>query len=290
MTPKFSVVEFTTPGLSFAQDLEVFLAAGADGISICEQKLPHDQDDDATTFSLLRSSGLRPSSFFPRTGTLLPNRWDRGAPTPEGRIAAIEGAIAPIGVQSCNVTPGPRGGLAVGEARAIVVGGLRRLARVAAEEGMQLGVELMHPSLVDDFSFATTIPEVLGLIEEAGASNLALTVDTWHLTDGPEVLDQLRENATRVLALHVNDRRNPTRSWCDRVLPGDGTVDIAGVVRSLEEGGFDGWYELEINSDDGRVEHDFPDSLWKWDPLELVTTGRKQFLEIWERAQVGVRY
>src|SRR4051794_30737741 len=34
MTPKFSVARFTTPGLSFAEDLEVFAAAGADGIRL----------------------------------------------------------------------------------------------------------------------------------------------------------------------------------------------------------------------------------------------------------------
>jgi sugar phosphate isomerase/epimerase len=288
MTPKFSIVEFTTPGLSFAADLEVYLAAGADGISICESKLPG-PEDDAATFRLLRASGLRPSSVFPRTGTLLPNRWDPGDPTPEGRIEAAERAIrrlAPTGAPACNVTPGPVGRLSPGEARAIVVAGLRRLARVAADEGMQLGIELMHPSLVDDFSFITTIPDALELLEDVGATNVALAIDAWHLTDGPEVLDQLREHATSVLSLHVNDRRDPTRSWCDRVLPGDGTVDLEGIVRSLEQGGFDGWYEMEVVSDDGRVEHDFPDSLWKRDPLELVTTGRKQFLEIWDRAQL----
>jgi len=57
------------------------------------------------------------------------------------------------------------------------------------------------------------------------------------------------------------------------------------MLRSLDEGGFDGWYELEILSDDGRVEQEFPDSLWKRDPLELVRSGRAKFMAAWEAAR-----
>ena len=39
--------------------------------------------------------------------------------------------------------------------------------------------------------------------------------------------------------------------------------------------------ELEILSDDGRYEDDLPDSLWKLDPFELVSTGRAKFEAAW---------
>ena len=222
MAPKFSVVQFTTPGLTFAEDLEVFAAAGADGICICESKLPAD-GDDAEALARLHGSSLRPSSFFPSCATLLPTPHSPGADTASARI--------------------------------------------------------------DDI--ITTIPEVVALIEEVGAPNLGIALDAWHLSEGPEVAEQITEHADRVLAFHLDDRRDPTRSWCDRVLPGDGTVDLVGAIRALEDAGFDGWYEFEVISDDGRVEHDFPDSLWRMDPLELIATGREKFLWIWEEARAG---
>lgn len=80
MTPKFSVVQFTTPGLSFAEDIDVFAAAGADGICICESKLSAD-GDDTEALAQLRGSGLRPSSFFPSCATLLPTPHNVGADT-----------------------------------------------------------------------------------------------------------------------------------------------------------------------------------------------------------------
>ena len=42
MTPRFSVIEFTTPRLSFAQDLAVYREAGVDAIGIVEEKLSDD--------------------------------------------------------------------------------------------------------------------------------------------------------------------------------------------------------------------------------------------------------
>ena len=41
-------------------------------------------------------------------------------------------------------------------------------------------------------------------------------------------------------------RRNPTRSWKDRVLPGDGVIDLPAILGALEAGGFDGWFDMEI--------------------------------------------
>ena len=42
----------------------------------------------------------------------------------------------------------------------------------------------------------------------------------------------------------MNDWRDPTRGWCDRVLPGDGTIDLRAVLRTLRQAGYDGWYDV----------------------------------------------
>jgi sugar phosphate isomerase/epimerase len=141
---------------------------------------------------------------------------------------------------------------------------------------------LLHPSLHELFGFVHTIADALALLEDVNEPNTAIALDVWHLEEGDRLLENVRACASRVAAIHINDRREPTRSWCDRVLPGDGVADVAGIVGSLEAGGFSGWYELEVISDDGSVENEFPDSLWKWDPQELVTVGRERFLAAWQ--------
>jgi sugar phosphate isomerase/epimerase len=74
----------------------------------------------------------------------------------------------------------------------------------------------------------------------------------------------------------------------DRVLPGDGIIDLPPLLAALDEGGFTGWYDLEIFSDDGRYGTDLPDSLWKRPPVELLTAGRDAFFREWN-ARRGLR-
>jgi sugar phosphate isomerase/epimerase len=111
-----------------------------------------------------------------------------------------------------------------------------------------------------------------------------LLVDVWHIWDSPDLLTLLEVHADRVVAVHLNDRREPTRSWCDRLLPGDGVADVPGIVGALRRGGYDGWFELEVVSDDGRFGSAFPDSLWRGDPVALIRAGREKFLRAWSRA------
>lgn len=282
MHPRFSVIEQTTPYLTFADDVAGYRQAGADGIGIFENKL---DGDDGASLALLRESGLGVSSFHPLISSILPSGQASGPSDPQARIDAIAASISriqPFAPASVFMGTGPLGGYPRDQAREIVVDGIRRLAGVAADCGTRLALELLHPSLTDIFGFVTSIPAGIELADAVNHPNFGLTIDMWHLGSPPGLLDQVRQSIPRLVAVHVNDRRDPTRSWCDRVLPGDGVADVRGILGVLDDGGFDGWYELEIISDDGSVENDFPDSLWKRPPLALVSDGRAKFLAEWE--------
>jgi sugar phosphate isomerase/epimerase len=143
----------------------------------------------------------------------------------------------------------------------------------------------MHSSISADFSFLTTLPDTVRLLDEIDEPNTGILFDIWHLWDTPDLLEHIRRYARRFVGVHLNDRREPTRSWCDRVLPGDGSADLDGILRALADGGFDGWFELEVLSDDGTFGNDFPDSLWHLDPVELIREGREKFLRAWNHSQ-----
>jgi sugar phosphate isomerase/epimerase len=283
-TPRFSVGEMTTFNLSFEEDLVVYREAGAEGIGIDASKL-RDEKRDVEAF---RKSGLLAGVCFGAVPSILPlKNWGGGPQEPAARVEALCEGIRRMAVfepTACACVTGPLGDYELGKAREIAVAGIRRAAKVAADEGMQLVLEPMHSSIGDDWSFVTSLPEAVSILDEVDAPNTGIVFDIWHLWDTPDLLTHTREHARRFVMVHLNDWRDPTRSWCDRVLPGDGIADTLGIFRALQEGGFDGWMELEVFSDDGTFGNDFPDSLWKWDPVELVRTGRDKAFRLWESA------
>ena len=125
--PRFSVMEFTTPDLSFAEDLEVFARAGASGIGISEDKL----GDDGEDLARFRDSGLLASSFFPTAGSILPSAMAGGATEPAQRVEALARSIrrlAPFEPSNCYLVPGPLGAYDRAAGWALVVEGARTLA------------------------------------------------------------------------------------------------------------------------------------------------------------------
>jgi sugar phosphate isomerase/epimerase len=164
-----------------------------------------------------------------------------------------------------------------------VVSGLQEVARAAADEGLTVALEPFHGSFRDDWTIVATLPEMDELLRDAGAPNTGMLFDVWHLWDTPDLLEHVREHARRFGGVHVDDWRLPTRGWCDRVLPGDGAADLPGIFGAMEAGGFEGWLDLEIISDDGTYGTDYPDSLWKEDPVALVCRGLAQTRRAWEQ-------
>jgi sugar phosphate isomerase/epimerase len=129
----------------------------------------------------------------------------------------------------------------------------------------------------------STIPETLELISDAGGSpSLGLQFDTWHLWNAETVLDDIGRHIDRITGVHVSDVRRPERSWCDRVLPGDGVADVPALIGALHTAGWDGLYDLEIFSDNGTFGTHHPDSLWDVPAAELARRGRAATAAAWE--------
>jgi sugar phosphate isomerase/epimerase len=282
--PRFAVSQITTLHSSFEQDLAAYREAGAEGIGIWEFKLS--AGEDADSLAKLRDSGLAATTCVPQTLSVLPVPMP-GPEDPEERTEALCAAIrrfAPFEPAAILVLTGHPGERDPGEARSFVVEGLRRAARVAAEHGLVLALEPLHRRVYAAWTTIGTIPEAVGLLEEIGEPNVQLLFDVYNLWDTERLLDDIREHASRLApGVHVCDWRQPPRNAFDRVLPGDGTADLPGILGALDAGGFDGWFELEIFSDDGSFsDQDFEDSLWKEDPVDVVRRGKKGFLRAWE--------
>ena len=54
----------------------------------------------------------------------------------------------------------------------------------------------------------------------------------------------------------------------------------------LEDVGREGFYDLEIFSDNGTFGSAYPDSLWDLDAAELARRGREAFFNCWSKRRV----
>lgn len=274
--PRFAVSEFSTLNRGFDEDLAAYAAGGAEGIGLAEAKLPEGQD--AESRRMLRESGLTATICLPTMLSVLPLPPFPGPEDPQERVESLCASVARLAAfepVTLLVLTGPAGDRDPAEARTIVVDGLREVARAAHAAGVRVALEPIHASARDDFTMVDTIPDAVALVEEV-AEPMGIMFDTWHLWDTPDVLGHIRAEAHRFPAIHINDWRAETRGWDDRALPGEGVIDLPAIFAALEDGGFDGWFELEVFSTET-----YPDSLLKLDPTELVRRGKAGFEAAW---------
>jgi len=282
--PRFSVSEITTFRQSFDEDLANYAAAGAEGIGVWEFKLP--EGGDAETVAKLKASGLQATTCIPGTLSIYPVPFP-GPSDPAERTAELCAAIRrfapfePEVVLCLTGHPGP--GADPVESRRVIVDGLAQAARVAGEYGLTLGLEPLHRAIYGTWSTIASIPETIALLDEIGEPNVKLLYDVYHLWDTEDVLaDTVRYGSRISRSVHICDWRDPTRNDFDRVLPGDGIIDLPAIFGALEAGGVTGWVDLEIFSDDGSFsDQDFEDSLWKQDPVEVVVRAKAGFDAAW---------
>jgi sugar phosphate isomerase/epimerase len=288
--PTFAICEFTTLNASFEEDLAAYRAAGATGIGICEIKLEQGREDDQ--LEEFRRSGLQAASAVPAVPSILPLPLFPGPDDAEERVEALCASVrrlAPFEPSALVCLTGPVGELGSEEARRLVVDGLRALADEAERAGFPVGLEPMSARFRDDWTMVTTLDEAAELCDEVGHGNVGILFDTWHLWDTPELLAEIERHGHRIVGVHVNDWREETRAWCDRVLPGDGVADLPAILGALADAGWRGPYELEVFSDDGRFGSDYPDSLWKEDADDLARRGHNAFRQLWEQVAVQVK-
>lgn len=282
--PKYALCELAFPDTTLEEDIEIAVQARATGLSIDEAKLEGRRLTDVA--DALQDAGLRAAACIPAVMSFLPGENINGPDDVEARIELMcQGArrLAVLGPTSILCLTGPRGRFPSEQARQLAVDGLRRLAAVADEIGVPLSFETFRYSEPQNYSIVFGLEDAVSFLEEAGRPDVALCYDIWQVWDSSEkILELTRQLAPRVNVVHLNDYRRPTRSWNDRVLPGDGVVDLPAILKALRDGGYDGWYDLEVFSDDGRWGNDYPDSVWKLPWLEQARRGRDGLMRAWE--------
>ncbi len=283
--PRLSVSQVTTLRSTFADDLRTYAEAGIEGIGIWESKLA--AGSDAELLAALDRSGLGRAVAVPAVPSILPLPLLPGPADPADRVAAYRASIArlaPFRPAALLCLTGPAGDLDPAEARRIVVAALRELAQLAGRSGLRLALEPFQLEGIESWSIVNTIADAVELIEEVGEPGIGLQFDVWHLWNTPGLFDEIERESHRFLGVHISDWRSPTRSFADRVLPGDGVAGVAEILHALDRAGWDGYYDLELFSDDGAFGNAYPDSLWAVPPAALLSRARAAFDDVWKAA------
>jgi sugar phosphate isomerase/epimerase len=250
---RLSISQITTVTQSFADDLDAYRAAGADGVGIWEMKLA---DDSLGRF---RASGLGAAAAIPAVPSILPLPLIEGPEDPAERVEAIRSGIrrlAPFEPECVLFLTGP------GDDRDAVLDGIRAIADEGRAQGVRVALEPIQREYVDLWSIVGSLDEAAALVDEAGAE-AGLIYDSWHLWREP--LAEIERHRDRIRGVHLADWREPTRNTNDRVLPGEGAVEFGPILEALR---WDGFYDLEIFSD-----AELAGSLWQEEPRALARRG-----------------
>jgi sugar phosphate isomerase/epimerase len=288
---KFSVSQVTTFHQTFEEDVDTYRAAGVGGMGIWEFKLG--EGNDAELLARIRDAGIKATTCIPSVLSVYPVPFP-GPDDPAERVEELCAAIrrfAPFEPEVILCLTGhPGEGADPAEARRVIVDGLRRAAREAAEHGLTIGLEPLHRKVYGTWSTIGDIPATISLLDEIGEPNAKLLYDVYHLWDTDDVLEHTVRHGSRIVpSVHICDWRAETRNDFDRVLPGDGIIDLPAIFGALDAAGAVGWFDLEIFSDDGSFsDMDFEDSLWKQDPLDIVRRGKAGFEKAWAERKVPV--
>jgi sugar phosphate isomerase/epimerase len=257
--------------------VRAYADAGVDGIGVWEIKLPAGAEEEA--LEQLEASGLGSAAAVPAIPSILPLPLMDGPDDPSRRIDAICASLHRLSrfrPSSVVCLTGP------GEDRDTVVRGLRIIGEEAERAGVRVGLEPINRVGGEDWTMITSLPEAVELLDEVDRPAVGIQFDTWHLWNTPQLLDHIERHANRFVGVHLSDWREPTRGWADRVLPGEGVAPLPEILGALDGAGWDGFYDLEVFSDNGTFGNEWPDSLWNVPADELVRRGKAAFERAWD--------
>ena len=149
---RISISQVTTVAQSFADDVDAYRAAGADGIGIWEMKLA---DDSLERF---RQSGLEAATAVPSVPSILPLPLMEGPADPAARVEAICASIrriAPFEPPCALLLTGP------GEDRAAILDGLRAIGDEGERSGVRVALEPIQREFAQFWTIVSSLDEAV---------------------------------------------------------------------------------------------------------------------------------
>lgn len=258
--------EMTTFRWSLEQDVQHYLAAGIRAIGVWRQKASDFGEEKAV--ELLHDSGLRVSSLL----------WAGGFTGSDGRsykdsLDDAQDAIrlaAEMRASCLVVYSGGRAGHTHNHARRILKSALSEIAPLAAELGVTLAIEPMHPAVAGEWTFLIDLDETLAVLDGVGSPAVKICFDTYHLGQAPGVLERIPQIAPHLALVQLGDAKSPPQEEPHRCRLGDGFIPLREIVTAVHDAGYEGFFEVELMGEEIEAA----------DYNDLLAESRKVFDEL----------
>lgn len=240
---RLSLNQATTQYWSVQQAVEGCVRAGIPFIGLWRHKVAEAGLQESAR--IVREAGLRVSALC-RGGWFC-------AATAEGRRKqlddnrrAIEEA-ATLGTDVLVLVCGPAADRDLPAARAYVEEAIASLLPFAADCGVKLGIEPLHPMYAGDRSVIVTLGEANRMVQRLTHDHVGVVIDVYHVWWDPEIEEQIRAASGHILGFHICDWLVPTPDMLNgRGMMGDGVIDIRRLRSCVDEAGYAGPIEVEI--------------------------------------------
>ncbi|MEL5960235.1 sugar phosphate isomerase/epimerase family protein [Streptomyces sp. CLV115] len=167
----------------------------------------------------------------------------------------------------------PEGSKDLRGARERIADALAELAPYAAERGVRLAIEPLHPMFASDRCVVSTLSQALDIAERFPADQVGVVVDTYHIWWDDQAPAQIARAGAggRIHSFQLADWITPLPAGVllGRGQLGDGAVDFRAFRSLVEAAGFDGPIEVEI----------FNEALWARDGAEVLAEVAARYAE-----------
>jgi sugar phosphate isomerase/epimerase len=268
---RLSVNQQTVRQLSIPELVSGCRALGIPGVGLW--RAPVQAFGVERTAKAVRNAGLTVTSLC-RGGFFTTADPQHRAVALDDNRAAIEEA-ATLGTRTLVLVCGglPAGSKDLAGARERVADALEQLAPYAAERGVRLAVEPLHPMYASDRCVVSTLTQALDLAERFPAEQVGVVVDAYHLWWDDQVPAQLVRAgaADRIAVFQLADWVTPLPegSLLGRGQLGDGCVDLRGFREHVDAAGYRGPVEIEI----------FNQALWQRAGAEVLAEVAGRYRE-----------
>jgi sugar phosphate isomerase/epimerase len=239
---RLALSQFTLPGLSTRDFLDVAGRAGAEGCELGVLGGPRMAEDPRAIAAAARRSSMPIESVNALRDWALSDDPDcRPAFDLLLEVAVEAGApmivcVAPIRYESMP----PRDEVLASASERLAV-----LSELAAAGGVRLGLEQvgLSSTRVGAISGISSLADASAVVEAAGPG-VGLILDSYNLaTGGVHFEDVARLPPERIALAHVVDG---VATGSPRMLPGEGELPLGSFVAALAEAGFDGALSIEL--------------------------------------------
>lgn len=239
---QLSINEVTTYRWSFEEDVERYLSAGIPAMGVWRQKLSDFGEDKGV--ELLADTGLKVSNLV----------WAGGFTGSDGRTFrdSVEDAAEAVRLAGalnagCLVVySGGRAGHTQNHARRMLYEALDALLPLAEKERVTLALEPMHSACAADWTFLTSIEDVLKVVDKFRHPHVKLVFDTYHLGHDASIWKRLSEWVEHVAIVHLGDGKSPPAREPNRVPLGTGCIPLRDMTTTLLNSGYDGFLDVEL--------------------------------------------